>query len=69
MHHPIRARAVLAAVVILVAVACDTGPSAIDEPVAIGGRDVAEGFVLEVRLPAQTMDQIADAAHCSACRR
>lgn len=54
MHHPVRARAVLAAVVILVAAACDAGPSSTDEPAAIGGRVVANGFVLEVRLPTQT---------------
>lgn len=57
MHHPVRARAALAslaAVVVLVAAACDTGPSATDGPIAIGGRVAAEGFVLEVRLPAQT---------------
>lgn len=60
MHHPGRARsvrpalAVVAAVVVLVVASCDTGPSSTDEPAAIGGRVVAEGFVLEVRLPTRT---------------
>lgn len=63
MDHPTRSRAVLAilaVVVILAATACGAGPAptdepaATDEPVAIGGRVVAEGFVLEVRLPTQT---------------
>lgn len=52
MHHAIRNRTVFAALVFLVAAACDTGPAPTDEPVAVGGRIVASGFVLEVRLPA-----------------
>ncbi|HUQ79232.1 MAG TPA: hypothetical protein VM427_10240 [Patescibacteria group bacterium] len=65
MQHPARAHsfrahsvlaglAALGASVILVAAACDAGPSSTDQPVAVGGRVVAEGFVLEVRLPSQT---------------
>lgn len=63
MHHPVRAHrahrahralATLAGLVSIIGSACAAGPSPADEPVAIGGRVVAGGFVLEVRLPTQT---------------
>ncbi len=53
MRHRLGVRAVLAAVLILAVAGCDLGPSA-EESVAIGARVVAEGFVLDLRLPADT---------------
>jgi hypothetical protein len=49
VRRPLHSLAVV--LVLLVAVGCDADPAATDLPTAVGGRVVADGFILEVRLP------------------
>ena len=48
----------LAALLAVAVSGCDVGSTTSDEPMAIGGRATAAGFVLEVRLPSQTVAAI-----------